>query len=336
MRVRRRVALLVGSVVLASTAGTVATPTTAGAAAARGASVAVRGTLLVARSDAPGGSRTSYAVALADGDLVPVRGRFAGARPFARFSGRLALPASVVSTLTARGVPVAGRALDAASAAGRAALRLVDHRALTLEVSGSPTLADPAPAVTPAVHQQYVAALANKGALGQDDTALLAHVSTVGGYWKGQSNGAISSIGLPATVTHYSTAVSTTDCGLGNDFWPMVQEAAKQFPGISALTGGPDQLVLFVPDTAQCASGSVVGEGSIGSGFGSGGALIVKAADGITGTYAHETGHNYGFNHANARYSGTSMEYYGVYDVMGYSLPSTYNQLTAISTPYRV
>ena len=61
----------------------------------------------------------------------------------------------------------------------------------------------------------------------------------------------------------------------------------------------------------------------------------MKAGTTINGTYAHETGHNYGFNHANARDSGSSMEYYGAYDVMGFALAG-YNQLTALSTPFRV
>ena len=30
------------------------------------------------------------------------------------------------------------------------------------------------------------------------------------------------------------------------------------------------------------------------------------------------------------------MEYYGIYDVMGFALPPAYNQLTALSTPFRV
>jgi hypothetical protein len=332
MRVGRRVGLLVGSLALALTAGPVATPTTASAVGRVGpATVAVRGTLLVARADTPGGSRTSYAVALSDGDLVPVRGPLAGARPYSRFTGRLALPASVVSTLAARGVPIAGRTLDARSGTGRAALRLVDHRSLTLSVSGTPTLTDPAAALTPATHQQFVGAIDNKGTLGQDDTALLGHVSTVGSYWESEANGKIGSVVVPATVTHYDTAVSTTDCGLGNDFFTMVQEAENHFPAFDPAAG--DQLVLFVPNA--CSSGAIVGEGTVGTSFANGGELIVKAGTSIEGTYAHEVGHNYGFNHANARRSGSSLEYYGIYDVMGFALDG-FNQLTAISTPYRV
>jgi hypothetical protein len=33
----------------------------------------------------------------------------------------------------------------------------------------------------------------------------------------------------------------------------------------------------------------------------------------IEGTYAHESGHNYGFEHANARVGSRCLEYYGVY-----------------------
>ena len=82
----------------------------------------------------------------------------------------------------------------------------------------------------------------------------------------------------------------------------MVNEAAAQFPGIDI--GAGDQLVLFVP--GACQSGGIVGEGTVGGSFASGGALVVKAGSAIEGTYAHETGHNYGFAHANARWSGTS------------------------------
>jgi hypothetical protein len=328
--------LLAGSLGLAVTTAVVGTSPSAGAVEPVGvATVAVQGTLLVAQSDEPSGGHTAYAVALADGDLVPVRGPLGDARPFSHFTGHLALPATVLSALAARGTPIsAGATLAATTGAGLDALRLVDHRSLTLRVSGTPTVTDPEPAVTPTTHQQYVAAIDNKGALGQDDAALLGHVSTVGSYWQSESNGAIGSIGVPATVKHYNTAVTTSDCGLGNDFWAVVQEAEAKFPGIDLGTG--DQLTLFVPpDNPSCSSGNIVGEGSVGSSFASGGALIVKAATAIEGTYAHETGHNYGFAHANARYSGTSLEYYGVYDVMGFALGG-FNQLTALSTPYRV
>ena len=76
--------------------------------------------------------------------------------------------------------------------------------------------------------------------------------------------------------------MSSKDCGLGDDFFRVLQEAASKFPGID-LSGGSDQLVLFV--SPACSSG-MVGEGTIGDSFATGGALIVKAGKTIDGTYA--------------------------------------------------
>ncbi len=324
MRVLRRTGLLAGALGLAVATAGALTPYGANAAEspAAAASIEVHGTLMVAVSDGPAGSSTSYAVELADGDLVPVRGQFPpDARTGATFSGRLALPASVTRLASSRS----------------AALRVVERRMLTLSVVGTPTVTAPAAALTPTVHEQFVAAIDNKGALGQDDATLLAHVSTVGSYWRDQSNGAISGLVVPPTVTHYNSAVALADCGLGSDFGSVVTEARSKFPAFNQAQG--DQLVLFVPDA--CASGGVVGEGSVGSSFASGGVLIVKANAGIDGIYGHETGHNYGFGHAYARWSGTALEYYGVYDVMGFAVSGApgggnFNQLTALSTPLRV
>jgi len=325
MRVLRRSTLLAGAIGLAvtTTVGTAAlTPPRAGAAAPASVTIRVRGTLMVAQADGPAGATTSYAVELADGDLVAVSGHFSpDARTGATFSGLLSLPASVARASASRSVT----------------LRTVERRMLRLSVVGIPTVTAPAAAPTPAVHHQFVAAIDNKGALGQDDATLLGHVSTVGSYWQDQSNGAISSLVVPATVTHYNTSVALADCGLGTDFSAVVTEAKSKFPTFNQAAG--DQLVLFVPDA--CASGGVVGEGSVGSSFASGGVLIVKANAGIDGIYGHETGHNYGFGHAYARWSGTALEYYGVYDVMGFAVSGApgggnFNQLTALSTPLRV
>jgi hypothetical protein len=294
--------------------------------AAPGASVSVRGRMLVVPAETPG-DVTRYAVALPDGDIVPVRAVFsADVRTGARFDGRLAVPPQVLQRMTRRG-----------ESGSSAALRIVDHRSLTLRVVGTPSITAPAETASASgtVHAQYVAALANKGSLGQNDTQLLGHVADVGGYWAGQSNGAMS-VTVPSAVTHYDTAVTPTSCGLGasqTDFFNLVQEAAAKFPGINPF-GGTDQLVVFVPPS--CFGGSTVGRGTVGASFASGGALIAESSTSIEGVYAHETGHNYGFQHANARLSGSSLEYYGIYDVMGFALPAQYNMLTALSTPYRV
>ena len=72
MRVTRRIGLLttVGGLVVA--AATVGTTAPAGATPSLGpATVLVSGTVLMAQPDGPG-THTSYAIALADGDLVPV------------------------------------------------------------------------------------------------------------------------------------------------------------------------------------------------------------------------------------------------------------------------
>jgi len=331
MRVVRRSALLAGTLGLAVTTAVALTPAQARAALSPGpATIPVHGILVVAQSDGPDGGSTSYAVSLAGGDIVPVRGSFdPSVRTGAVFDGRLALPASVTAALAARGAVADPR---------RAALRLVDRRSLTLSVVGTPSVeAAVAPAVTGTVHQQFVAAIDNKGTLGQDDPTLLGHVSTVGGYWQAESNGAISGLGTPPVVTHYATAVPTTDCGLSSapngDFFQVIQEAELKFPGINPFAG-TDQLVVFVPST--CQSGTIVGEGTVGTSFANGGAMIVKAVPGTDGIYGHETGHNYGFEHANVRFNGASQEYFGIYDVMGFALPAQFNMLTALSTPFRV
>jgi hypothetical protein len=332
MRGASRIVLLAGALVASVTISLATAP--AGATESVGvATVEVQGTLLVAQPDQPGG-RPEYAVALEDGDVVPISGTLADARPLSHFTGRLELPGSVVSVLAAHvGSIASGATLGETSDAGHDALSVVDHRSLTLRVSGRPLLTDPARTDTPTTaHRQFVAAITNKGDLRQNDRALLGHVRSVASYWKRESNGAISRIVMPSRVRRYRTEVGTKDCGLGHDFFDIVQEAAAKFPGID-LSKGSDQLVIFVPPS--CPGSGVVGEGTEGTSFASGGALIVKTGTTINGTYAHESGHNYGFEHANVRVSGSSMEYYGAYDVMGFALGG-YNQLTALSTPFRV
>jgi hypothetical protein len=320
-----RLGLLTGALAIAS-AASAAGALPARAHAGGGPSVSVHGRLLVVPAETPGG-HPAYAVALADGDIVPLRGVFdADLRTGAVFDGRLELPSSVLTTLSRRGESDA-----------TAALRIVDRRKVSLDVIGTPSVTEAPPVDDVATtHEQFVAALDNKGALNQSDAQLLGHVSDVGGYWQGESNGAIAAVTVPATVKHYDTATGSTACGLGSgqtDFFNLVQEAIGKFPGIDPF-GGTDQLVIFVP--ASCSSGSTVGRGTIGASFASGGALIAESSTSIEGVYAHEAGHNYGFQHANARWSGTSMEYFGIYDVMGFALPPQFNMLTALSTPYRV
>lgn len=105
------------------------------------------------------------------------------------------------------------------------------------------------------MHREFVAAIDNHGSLGQSDGQLLGHVDTVGDYWKGEAGSAISGLVLPGSVQHFSSTSAADDCGLGTDFWGVVQEAEKLFPGIDPF-GGSDELIVFVPP--GCSSGSVV------------------------------------------------------------------------------
>jgi hypothetical protein len=329
MQVTRRFAVLSTALGIAVTTALAVNPAPAGAASQSGVvSVPVHGRLLVVPSETPDG-HPSYGVALADGDIVPVRGSFdPSVRTGAVFDGRLALPTSITGALARR---------SAVADPQRAALRLVDRRSLTLAVVGTPSVTAVAPAVAPTTHRQFVAVVDNKGVVDQTDAQLLAHVTNVGTYWKGQANGAITGITVPATVKHFSDTTGSTACGLGAstaDFFSLVQEAKALFPTFDFSQNSPDQLVLFVPES--CFTGPTVGRGTIGSSFASGGSLIAEASPSIEGVYAHETGHNYGFQHANARLSSTSMEYLGIYDVMGGALPPPFTMLTALSTPYRV
>src|SRR4029078_7210605 len=216
------------------------------------------------------------------------------------FDGRLDLPPVVLRTLSERG-----------ESGPAAALQVVDEETLALRVRGTAPLTTFASLTTPTsvtVHKQYVAAIDNKGVLGQTDAQLLGHMSTVGAYWTAQSDGLTSSV-VPSTVTHYKTSTGTTECGLGSgqsgidDFFALVQEAAAKFPGIN-WEAGTDQLVLFVPPS--CSTGSTVGRGTNGTGFASGGAVIVESNNAVDSEFAHETGHNYGLSHANVLSGGIS------------------------------
>ena len=76
MRVRPRIALFAGAIALTVTTAVAVTPFAADAAESPvAATIDVRGTLVVAQADGPAGGSTSYAVELADGSLVRVRGR---------------------------------------------------------------------------------------------------------------------------------------------------------------------------------------------------------------------------------------------------------------------
>ncbi len=94
----------------------------------------------------------------------------------------------------------------------------------------------------------------------------------------------------------------------------------------------PDLLVVVTPDQAGCPASSPIGRASMGSGFSSGGVAMARAAPGrVSGTLAHELGHNFGFDHSNIG----ATPYLNLYNVMGTGVAGV-NELTVLSTAYRV
>lgn len=333
---RRRVALVAAA--LLGTAGLAVTTPSPGSAAPGPTLLRVSGTLLSAAPE--DGGEASYAVALANGDLVPVTGDLADAPARARFTGTLRVPGAIATSLTRAGAAIrAGSTLMADTADGRAALALVDQRALTLAVESADTEA-PATQTGPVVHHVYLAAPDNIGALALTDAQIIAKAREVGSYWEGESEGRISDTVLPATVRHYATAVAdaSNKCGFHADatFWNVVQEAAALFPSVD-LAEGTDQLGVVLPETT--CGGGALGVASSGASFATGGGFVVLDNPGqFVGVTAHETGHNFGFGHANLQTcsdeSLCTTEYGGIFDVMGYGI-GEYDQTTALSTPFR-
>ncbi|MEL4317619.1 hypothetical protein WJX64_01230 [Leifsonia sp. YIM 134122] len=162
-------------------------------------------------------------------------------------------------------------------------------------------------------------------------------VAKVGAFWSEQSAGMVPAITL-TTIKRYT---STKGCGTEESTIALWDEAAKKFDhagGANDYVGGGTKH-LFVISPPSCAV-TFNGLGSIGSGVGNGG-VVWAAFDGGDGsgdelTLAHEIGHNFSLNHANAQEcaypasdpqvkSGTYappctvQPYADVYDVMGQS-----------------
>ncbi len=187
-------------------------------------------------------------------------------------------------------------------------------------------------------HRWYAAAPSNFGAAGMTDATLIKQTKAIGSYWTTQSNGAISSIVTPTAIAHYTSTATTAagGCGLtGTDFWPVVQEAAAQFP--DAHFDGTDQLIVMMP--ATCVTGSVSGRGTQGAlNFGGGGySISITNPRWFQPTLAHEIGHNYGYGHSRLGpcEPACANEYGDYYSVMG-AVNSGYLTPTALSTPFRV
>ncbi len=292
----RRVAVLLAVALVLS-------PLTAGGAADAAPAVTARltGTLLTVPSEAPGVA-PEYAVQADGGELVAVDGSFPEDPPGSRFDGRVDVSGLPGATPQAR--------LDSAE-------RLREP----LRVTSYTLSAEPEAAPSATSHRWFVAAPANFGAFAMTDAEILARLGWVATYWKKQSNGVITDISVPSTITRYQASATSPagGCGLtGSDFNATVQEAAAAFPGASF--GGTDQLLVLMPPT--CSTGGTVGRGTLPYrlSFGNGYYSITKVSSStFEWTLAHELGHNYGYGHSSlGPCSPSCTSTYGdFYSVMG-------------------
>jgi hypothetical protein len=275
----------------------------------------VTGRVIVAGEDDP-----VYALARADGSLVPVSGtldEMVGDRVTARLQIPQPLDALPGSPLTAD------------------ALRAWDRPLAASVISSTEVAATSAPVE----HRVFVAKPTNVGGFTLTDAQLLGELATVSAFWVDEADGEITSFDLPSDpddVAQFKTYETDTSasavCSLsGSSFFTQVQEAADLFPGASFFGGGAtDLLVVLTPDQG-CDAGTV-GIGSVGSSYTGGGATINRTEPAyVESVLAHELGHNFGLAHSNV---GTQ-PYRNVYNVMAFAL-SGVNQLTAMSTAYRV
>lgn len=292
----RRAALVV-------VAALVLSPLAAGGAADAAPAVTARltGTLLTVPSEEPGVA-PEYAVQADSGELVAVDGAFPEEPPGPRFDGRVDVTRLAGATPQAR-------------------LATAESLHEPLRVTSYTLSAEPAAAQAATSHRWFVAAPANFGAFAMTDSEILARIGWVAAYWEKQSNGVITDIDVPATITRYQASATSPagGCGLtGGDFNATVQEAAAAFPGASF--GGTDQLLVLMPPA--CSSGGTVGRGTMPYrlSFGHGYYSITKVSSStFEWTLAHELGHNYGYGHSSLGPCATScVSTYGdYYSVMG-------------------
>ena len=257
-------------------------------------------------------SRSATATWCPSAALSPARA------PRSVFTASLALPDWIVSSLAAQRTAPAGARLDATSAAGRDALRLVDRRSLTLPSPGprpwptrSPRSRRPRTSSTsPPSTTRASSRPERHGAAGPRDhrrRVLEGRVQRRDQRYRRAVHGQALQHGRQPPRTAGSATTSWT--------WSRRPTASSR---ASTRSSGSDQLVLFVPPS--CSSGGVVGEGTVGNSFASGGAADRQGGHGHRGHLCPRDRPQLRLRSTPTPGSGVSLEYYGIYDVMGFAL----------------
>ncbi|MFJ8443801.1 hypothetical protein [Kitasatospora griseola] len=158
------------------------------------------------------------------------------------------------------------------------------------------------------VHHAYVVKLIDTSSQGmtfpETDAQLLAHVDGALAYWVDQSDQAISSF---TRVSNLQTI--TGDCAsssVRSDSWTA---GHALFPGVTFGGTTGNHLVVLGPrnTSAACGGNSVGTYGSLANGLNSGGDIYVYDGPTVIDTsLAHELGHNFAFQHANALVCSTT------------------------------
>ncbi|SOC48976.1 Metallo-peptidase family M12B Reprolysin-like [Blastococcus aggregatus] len=144
----------------------------------------------------------------------------------------------------------------------------------------------------------------------------------VAGFWESESNGAVRPHGSAPTPDWIPT---TAGC---DDPFALWAEVAAH-PLVGFTRGAGRHLLLYVPGYPGQQPGCSYGLAELGSTPGTGGYLLVRAAE--LSVMAHELGHNFGLGHSSAYQCDGALDsgtcriraYYDLYDVMGVSWEQT-------------
>jgi hypothetical protein len=288
----------------------------------------VRG-VVVTLADVEGGDQT---VIVAGNEAVSVADEaLDGIEPGTRVEAELALPAAVVREFNV------ARDVSAESELGAAVIDSAEEPLEVVSLEEIPTAAAPAGGI----HYLDVAinTKVDDGTTQPTTTQVRAALQEASDYFVENTDGEFPGFYV-RNIVRYSSALP---CGSGASDFQWAEDAALRF--------GNDLEYYFERDAehvvliGECRHDPKVAVGSLGDGLGSGGFVAVQsdffvysdALDYLSGTLAHEFGHNFGLTHANApRLAGCTVssvplntdittcgtEPYGDYwSVMGYAVP---------------